>query len=394
MAEGFQLAEPADEYRGDAVQGELGVDAEDVFRLAVGEVYGGVGAEAEFEGREILGGHGKAYGEGVTAEAGEEVGAAFEGVEELKSVNAATGAVGDFAVGSVFDADYDCGLGGPFDYTGGEDADDTAMPAVAVNDEEAVGGEFWIGEAGLDRGERGGFSVAAFAVEAFELGGEFVGAGCVAGGEELDDFGGDVHAAGGVDARGEAEGDVEAGDLLGGGIERGGGEEGAEAGAGGLTESTEAERGDDTVFTAQGDGIGDGGDGGHFKEAGQGFFAGTDGVAPFQNGLGELEGDGGAAEGFFRVSAAGLVGVENGEGVGDGVRGFEEVMVGDDEVEAESAGCFRFGEGAHAGVNGDDEADAIGIGGLNHAGLEAVAFAKAMGDVEADHAAEHFDGGL
>jgi hypothetical protein len=40
--------------------------------------------------------------------------------------------------------------------------------------------------------------------------GELVSAGCVAGGEELDDFGGDIHAAGGVDAWAEAESEVEA----------------------------------------------------------------------------------------------------------------------------------------------------------------------------------------
>ena len=110
--------------------------------------------------------------------------------------------------------------------------------------------------------------------------------------------------------------------------------------------------------------------------------------------MSELERDGGSAKEFFRISAAGLIGVENGQRVGHGVPGFKQVMVGDDEVKAEGARGFRFSEGAHAGVNGDDQAHAVGIGGLKHAGLEAVALAKAMGDVKADHAAEHLDGGL
>ena len=242
--------------------------------------------------------------------------------------------------------------------------------------------------------ERGGFRVAAFAVEAFELGSEFVGASGSRVVEELDDFGGDVHAAGGVDARGEAESDIKAGDLFCGGVERGGGKERAQAGAGGLAEFAQAQGSNDPVFTAQRHGIGNGGDGGHLEEAGQGFFAGARGVAALENSLSELEGDGCAAKGFFRVGAAGLVGIEDGERVGDGVAGLEQMVVGDDEVEAEAAGGFCFSEGAHAGVDGDDEAHAVGIGGFKDAGLQAVALAEAMGDVKAGIAAEHFDGGL
>ena len=141
--------------------------------------------------------------------------------------------------------------------------------------EKAISGEFGFGcEAFFDDAESGGFGVAAFAVEALEFGGEFDGAVRVAGGEELDDFGGDVHAAGGVDARGEAEGDVEAGDLFGGGVEGGGGEEGAESSAGGTAQFAEAEGGDDAIFALERNGVGDGGDGGHFEKAGQTFFRG------------------------------------------------------------------------------------------------------------------------
>ena len=162
----------------------------------------------------------------------------------------------------------------------------------------------------------------------------------VAGGEELDDFRGDVHAAGGVDARGEAEGYVEASDLFGGGVEGGGGEEGAESDAGGTAQLTQAEGGDDAVLALERNGVGDGGDGGHFEEAGQGFFAGASGVAAFEDGLRELERDGCAAEGFLRIGAAGLVGIEDGERDGYRVVRFGEVVVGDDEVEAEACGRF------------------------------------------------------
>ena len=74
----------------------------------------------------------------------------------------------------------------------------------------------------------------------------------VARGKKLDDVGGDVHAAGGVDARRKAEGDIEAGELLGGGIERGGGKQGAQAGARGAAQLAQAERGDGAIFAASG----------------------------------------------------------------------------------------------------------------------------------------------
>jgi hypothetical protein len=52
---------------------------------------------------------------------------------------------------AVFNADDDGRLGGALDDARGENADDAAMPAVAVDDEQAVGGEFGVGgEAGFD----------------------------------------------------------------------------------------------------------------------------------------------------------------------------------------------------------------------------------------------------
>ena len=114
--------------------------------------------------------------------------------------------------------------------------------------------------------------------------------------------------------------------------------------------------------------------------------------------MSELEGDGCAAEGFLRIAAAGLIGIEDGESEGDGVVGLGEVMVSDDEVEAEAAGGFCFGKGSHAGVDGDDEADAFCVCSFKDAGLEAIPLAEAVGDMKPDEiasgACEHFNGGL
>ena len=66
-------------------------------------------------------------------------------------------------------------------------------------------------EARHDFGQHGCFRGAAFLVEPFELGGKIAGARGVAGGEELDDLGGNIHATCSVDARSEAEADVDGG---------------------------------------------------------------------------------------------------------------------------------------------------------------------------------------
>ena len=78
-----------------------------------------------------------------------------------------------------------------------------------------------------------------------------------------------------------------------------------------------------------------------------------------------------------------MIGIEDGERDGECVVGGRQMVIGDDEVEAEAARGFSFSEGAHAGVDGDDEADAFGVGGFKDAGLHAVAVAQAMGDVKA-----------
>ena len=70
------------------------------------------------------------------------------------------------------------------------------------------------------------------------------------------------------------------------------------------------------------------------------------------------------------------------------------MVVGDDQVQAEAARGFGFGKGAHAGVDGDDDANAFGVRGFKHARLHAVAFAEAVRHMKACFAAEHLDGGF
>ena len=391
VAERFKLAEPAHEDGRNAIERQFRMNVQGVLGPASGEMLVRVEVQAALEFRQRVRGHGESDGEGVTAEAREEICAGFNGVEKLEAVDGATRAVGD----AILNADDDGWLCGAFNDARGEDADDAAMPSVAFDDEKAATSEVGAGgKADLDGGERGSFGIATLAVEALEFGGKHGGACRIAGCEEFDDLGGNVHAAGGIDARCETEGDIEAGELFGGGIESGDGEEGAESGANGGTQLAEAEGGDDPVLAFERYGVGDGGDGGHFEKAGEDFVAQADRIMAGENGLRKLERNGCAAERFFRIGAVGLVGIEDGECVGDGVVRLAEVMVGDDEVETEAASGLGFGECAHSGVNGDDESYAFGMGGFEHAGLQTIPLAQAVRYMKAGRASEHLDGGL
>jgi len=70
------------------------------------------------------------------------------------------------------------------------------------------------------------------------------------------------------------------------------------------------------------------------------------------------------------------------------------MVIGDDEVESETARGFCFGKGAHAGVDGDDEAHAFCVCRFNHTGLETIALAETVRHVKPSFAAQHFNGGL
>ena len=107
----------------------------------------------------------------------------------------------------------------------------------------------------------------------------------------------------------------------------------------------------------------------------------------FEQRLGELEGDSRAAEVFAGVDTICAVRIEHGKR-GRQASGFiGQVMVGDDEVDAESCGGLGRGKGANAGVDADDQTRSGGCRGFDHFALHSVAFAEAVGDVEADIAA-------
>ena len=90
-----------------------------------------------------------------------------------------------------------------------------------------------------------------------------------------------------------------------------------------MTQFAQPQRSDDAILAAERNGVGDGGDGGNLEEAGQRLLAGTHRIAALQHGLRQLERDGCAAQRLLGVAAAGLVGIQDGERVRDGVAGFQ-----------------------------------------------------------------------
>ena len=269
-AEWAAAGEPIHEGWGDVVDLKFGVADERGREEWGGEDWGGVGVHAGAEEGEVGGRQREAYGVGVASEASEERGEVpmmdgGEGVEEVEAGDGAAGAVGLL----VFVGEDEGGAAGAVDYAGGEDAEDSAMPGGVVED-DASGGEGLVRvahgfELALDGVEGVGFGGATGGVEAVEFLGQFLRAAGVTGEEELDYVAGDVHAAGGVDAGGDAEAYFGGG---GGAVEGDLGDlhEGAQAGLDGVAELAEAEGYDGSVFAGEWDGVGDGGDGYQLEE--------------------------------------------------------------------------------------------------------------------------------
>ncbi len=161
-----------------------------------------------------------------------------------------------------------------------------------------------------------------------------------------------------------------------------------------LAQFAQTQRGDDAIFAAQRNRIGDGGDGRHFEKAWQQFVTRAVGVVALEQGLSELQSDRCAAERLLWITAVVLIRIEDGQRNRNSVVRARKMVVGDDEVEAEALRGFGFGKGAHAGVYSDDETNALGICGFKYGRLQSVALAQAMGHVKANLAAEQFDCGL
>ena len=115
--------------------------------------------------------------------------------------------------------------------------------------------------------------------------------------------------------------------------------------------------------------------------------------APLHQSVGEFESDARAAKLFIGILATLLIRIDDGHRVGHAI-GTGEVMVGDDQVDAEASRGFSGGEGADAHVNADDQANAGRGGALDHVVPHVIAFANAVRHMEVGRAAAEFDRSL
>ena len=103
---------------------------------------------------------------------------------------------------------------------------------------------------------------------------------------------------------------------------------------------------------------------------------------PFGQGLGQLERHATTAELLEGIGATGLFGVEDGVGFGHDRPG--QVVVADDDIDAQGFGFGHAFDGPNATIEGDDDA-ATGFGSRLHAGLrQAIALGIAIRDVGQD----------
>jgi len=151
-------------------------------------------------------------GHGVASVSKKMVTAGVEGFVDVEPFDAACGALS--AV--VFESDHDDGSSESFDEFGGDDSNHADMPSAFGEDEDgvlliSVGMGFDVGDGLLGDGFLEFLSGAVLPVEVF---GEFFGLVGIVCGQQIEGLSCVPHSSGGVDPRGEEEGDVVAFDSF------------------------------------------------------------------------------------------------------------------------------------------------------------------------------------
>ena len=155
------------------IEREFGIEIEDRFEVGQGQARARICIEMGAQFRQIRGGHGEADGVRVSAEAGEQRGARFQRVQQVKCANGSARAVRFFAVAR----DHQRRTAITFDHARGGNSDHSAMPAVAVDDQaERIAAALALLEARVDRFEDPAFFCLALAVELVEFVGDLTGA--------------------------------------------------------------------------------------------------------------------------------------------------------------------------------------------------------------------------
>ncbi len=302
----------------------------------------GGGGEFFAEVGEILPRYAQAGGHVVSAEGSEQLGAVPEGFDEGEALDAASAAV---AFAAFVEADDDGGAVVFAAEAGGDDADHAGVPTFTADHDGAVArGVESFGQLGEGGFEDVLFELLALTVARVEFVRETAGFGGVFGEEEFERGFGGVEAAGGVEARAEAEADFGGED----GRDHGGDlHQGAQTFPFGVAEAGQAVANYDTVFAAQRGEVADGAHGGEVEEVAQ---VGVAAAGDFLKSVAEFEDEGGGAEVGV---AAGDLGIDEGGAGGGAV--FRFVVVDNDEVDTtggEPGGFFVRGSAA---IESDDE---------------------------------------
>ena len=133
-AVGFEQAECLVERQIDLREWQLGAAVEFALENLRSEPDSRVELQALAQLGDAGGGQREADGVRVAAEADEDIVAAFERFEQMEAGDGAAGAVRL----AVFVAEDERGVAGALDDARGENAEDAAMPAIAVDDEAAL----------------------------------------------------------------------------------------------------------------------------------------------------------------------------------------------------------------------------------------------------------------
>src|SRR6202021_329740 len=210
MPQWLKASQPSGQNRSNPLKRQLSMDAEKVFRLAVGKFFASMGDKAAVEISKTLSRQRKTNSESMTSEASKERRTGFKCFKQRKAIYGASRTVGY----AVFHADNNSRLRRTLHNARGKDTDDAAMPALAVHHQHRRFFQLRIlGKTPLNLGQRRGFRVAALAVESFKLVSQFAGATYVARGEKLDDLGSNIHATGRVKRGAGAKGHDDAGET-------------------------------------------------------------------------------------------------------------------------------------------------------------------------------------
>ena len=209
--------------------------------------------------------------------------------------------------------------------------------------------------------------------------------------EEFDDVAGHIHAAGGVDARRDSKSDLSR--SKGAATELRYFQQGFEAGIDGRSQAFQSQLGKDAILSGERHRVSDGRNRNHFHERLQQAGSIILRSSPFDQTLRDFEGHTRAAQRFAWIRAARLIGVDHGQRSRNALRA-RKVMVSDDQVHAQPAGCLRRSKGADPHVNADDQLDTGGGGLLDDVVAHVVAVADAVWNVEIGPAAAQLNRGL